>query len=107
MGRAIPSGRAVAFGRARSGLAGFATAIPIALLAACSGPPETVTPEQKAILDHGQVALVAVAPDGTKLWAVRAGRIVYFSSAGTQTSHSENCGKNCTRIVDDIVPGAQ
>lgn len=76
-------------------------------LAACNNPPDTTPPEQRTKLDSGQVALVAVAPDGTKLWAVRADRIVYFASSGTQTEHSENCGKNCWRKVDDAVPSAE
>jgi hypothetical protein len=80
-------------------------------LAACNPPPETTTPEQRAILDRGDVALIAVAPDGTKLWAVRNGRLngrlVYFASSGSQTSHNEACGKNCNKEVDDQVPLAQ
>lgn len=64
--------------------------------------------EQK--IKTGKVSLAARAPDGTKLWAVRApgtDRLVYFSSTGTTTSHSENCGKSCTRTVDDVVSAAQ
>jgi hypothetical protein len=81
----------------------------VALLAlsGCQEPPATAEPDQRAKLDSGQVALVAVAPDGTKLWAVKAGRIVYFSSAGTQTYHNEPCGRSCTRRVEDEVPAAQ
>lgn len=76
-------------------------------LAACSEPPATTEPAEKAKLDSGQVALVAVAPDGTKLWAVKGYRIIYFSSSGTQTYHNESCGRTCNRRVDDAVPAAQ
>jgi hypothetical protein len=78
-------------------------------LAACQqSPPRTTPAEQHVRLDSGQVAIVATAPDGTKLWAVRAGRrIVYFASSGTATSHVENCGKNCSKTVDDQIPTAQ
>lgn len=74
---------------------------------ACQKPPATVTPAQEAVLNRGGVALVATAPDGTKLWAVQANRIIYFSSAGTQTSHTQSCGKGCARTVDDAVPNAE
>lgn len=70
----------------------------------------TATGDADAVskVEAGQVALVAIAPDGTNLWAVRpqGGRTVYFSSRGTQASHSESCGKNCTRTIDDDVPMA-
>jgi hypothetical protein len=59
-------------------------------------------------LDHGQAILSSTAPDGTKLWHVhRGGRDVYYSTAGTHTTHTENCGKHCTRTVDDDVSNAQ
>jgi hypothetical protein len=71
-----------------------------------SGEP---TDAVSARLHAGQVVLWAEAPDGTKLWATigQSGRTVYFSSAGTQTHRTENCGKNCTRTVDDFVPAGR
>jgi len=79
-----------------------------AALAACSPAAKTNSGEPDAVekVAEGDVALVAVAPDGTQLWGVRpiGGRTVYFASSGVQTSHSESCGKNCTRTLDDIVP---
>lgn len=57
--------------------------------------------------------LVSVAPDGVSLYVVKSrcpkigDRDVYFSSSGTQTSHSAGCGKGCTRTVDDIVPNGE
>jgi len=77
-------------------------------LTACSPATDTRTSESGAQskVESGDVALVAVAPDGTKLWAVKpsGGRTVYFASSLAQTRHSENCGKNCNKIVDDLVP---
>ena len=64
------------------------------LLAACD-PPKSAEPEAKAKSERGEVALMATAPDGTKLWAVMSmGRTIYFASTGT--SASESCGKACT-----------
>lgn len=62
-----------------------------------------------AALGKGEVALYAVAPDGTKLWAVegRNARTVYFATSGTSTSHNESCGKNCNQTVDDVVPAGR
>jgi hypothetical protein len=106
-GRCLPGPR-LAVLRHRSRIRVFALSGAIAIaLGACQEPPATADRAERAKLDNGQVALVAVAPDGTKLWAVRANRIVYFSSAGTQTHHVENCGKNCWRTIDDdAVPAA-
>lgn len=74
----------------------------ILLLTACS-PPKGAEPGADAKLDDGAVALMATAPDGTKLWATRSyGRTVYFSSSGTQ--HEVSCGKNCYR--QEHVPAA-
>lgn len=68
-------------------------------------PPDPNSPEQR--LARGEVLLQSVAPDGTKLWRVRrGGRDIYFSTAGTHTTHTESCGKNCTRTVDDDVSNA-
>ncbi|QQV76499.1 hypothetical protein H5J25_13700 [Sphingomonas aliaeris] len=81
-----------------------------AALSGCDAPSVSADPQYSAKVDAGIVALAATAPDGTKLWAVTppgSGRRVYFSSGGTQTSHSESCGKNCTRLVDEAVPVAQ
>lgn len=81
-----------------------------AALASCDKPSVSADPQYSAKLDAGIVALAATAPDGTKLWAVTPpgeGRRVYFSAGGTQTAHSESCGKNCTRVVDDAVPVAR
>jgi hypothetical protein len=58
-------------------------AIALLALAACD-PPRSAEPAAEQKLVAGDVALIATAPDGTKLWAVRSyGRYVYFSSTGT------------------------
>jgi hypothetical protein len=78
-------------------------------LSGCDGPARTADPIAEARMKNGEVALVAVAPDGTQLWGITppgANRRVYFASTGTQTSHTEHCGKSCNRTVDDIVPTA-
>lgn len=80
--------------------------IPMLLLvAACSGNVAATAEEgAEDKLKAGQVALIATAPDGTKLWGVySAGRMVYFSNSGTSYSYTQNCGKNCTRTVDQNV----
>lgn len=81
-----------------------------AFCAACSPAARTATSEPSAVekVKRGEVGLVAIAPDGTQLWAVEpeGGRTIYFASAGAQTSHSESCGKNCTRTLDDVVATA-
>lgn len=72
---------------------------PLALLAACSVSTNTSEPGANDKIYSGEVALVAEAPDGTKLWGVeprRGGRVVYFASAGT--ARTVGCGKNCTRL---------
>jgi len=78
------------------------------VLTACSPATDTRTSESGAQtkVQSGDVALVAIAPDGTKLWAVKpsGGRTVYFASSVAQTRHSESCGKNCIKTVDDVVP---
>lgn len=64
-------------------------------LAACD-PPKSAEPGADKKLYSGEVTLMAVAPDGTKLWGVlSAGRTVYFASSGTSTT--QGCGKNCVR----------
>jgi hypothetical protein len=74
-----------------------------AALAACDRP-KSAEPGYNDKLSAGDVALAAVAPDGTRLWAARIdGRDVYFSSRGTQVT--ESCGKNCTR--DRQTPNAE
>jgi len=71
----------------------------------------TETPQQKeARLNEEQhdVSLVAIADDGTKLWRwndAPSNNPVYFSSAGTVTSHDERHGKH-TETVTDAVPAA-
>lgn len=57
--------------------------------------------------DDGKTEPVTVAPDGTKLWrACTESKWVYFSVAGTHTTHSERHGK--TQVtVDDDVPAAR
>lgn len=79
-------------------------ALAAAALAACAQPlPEGVDAERQASLKQGQVALVATAPDGTKLWAVKAGRrYVYFSSAGTQTSRTTQSGKQRATVMVQV-----
>lgn len=78
----------------------------LALTACGHSQSNTADSDLDTRVDAGDVALYAIAPDGTRLWAVkgRGGRTVYFASSGTSTSHSETCGKNCTRTVDDVVP---
>lgn len=69
----------------------------ILALAACD-VPKTAQPDARKKMYEGEVALFAVAPDGTKLWGAYVnGRDVYFSSTGA--SWVENCGKNCRRDV--------
>lgn len=77
------------------------------LLAGCDRGTSSGEPDADARLSEGAVALIATAPDGTKLWGVRSGvRVVYFATGSTQTQHAESCGKNCTRTVIDAVPTA-
>lgn len=74
-----------------------------ALLLASCDVPRTAEPNLESKLDNGDVAKIAVAPDGTVLWGVKAGgRTVFFASRGVQ--HSVSCGKNCVR--QEIVPTA-
>ena len=78
------------------------------LLTACDRGTPSGDPEADSKLEAGQVALIARAPDGTVLWAVGSGgRIVYFATSGTQTQHTENCGKHCRRTVIDAVPTSE
>lgn len=75
-------------------------------LMACESQPLATS---SAGEDGRTVALVATAPDGTKLWRFKDGYgwTVYFASSGTQRQVS--CGKGCTRpetvptdnVVDD------
>lgn len=61
----------------------------------------------------GRTRLVSTAPDGVQLWVTNEdrdcrnndGRPVYFSSAGTQTTHTERHGK-VTHTYDDAVSNA-
>jgi hypothetical protein len=72
-------------------------------LTACD-PPQSAEPGASQKVVTGAVTLMATAPDGTKLWAVRSmGRTIYFASTGT--SASETCGKNCT--YERTTPTAQ
>jgi hypothetical protein len=76
-------------------------------LAGCDAASQTADTSYEQKVHSGQVALAAVAPDGTKLWAVTppgSTRRVYFAASGAQTSHTEHCGKNCNKTVDDTVP---
>jgi hypothetical protein len=65
------------------------------------------TPDPNSVesrLDRGEAILSSTAPDGTKLWVVRrGGREVYYSTAGTHTTHTERVSKHSTRTVDDDV----
>jgi hypothetical protein len=73
-------------------------------LAGCEGPAPISTSDGGRE-DGGKVYLMAVAPDGTKLWVFDAPslmRPVYFASSGTQTT--VGCGKNCNR--PEYVPNA-
>jgi hypothetical protein len=73
-------------------------------LAGCEGPAPISTSDGGRE-DGGKVYLMAVAPDGTKLWVFDAPslmRPVYFASSGTQTT--VGCGKNCNR--PEYVPTA-
>lgn len=78
-------------------------AVALLALAACDGsPPQTGrAPDDPQVVEQGQyVVLIAVAPDGTKLWRYNGpgtSRYVFFSAAGTSTT--ERCGKNCSRAV--------
>jgi hypothetical protein len=103
--RAMPSARAT-HEPSRLRRLGLSVGIAIALAGCDSTPPKTAEPGVGSKLEGGDVALFAVAPDGTRLWAVEgeSGRTVYFSGSGATTSHSEYCGKGCTRTIDDIVP---
>lgn len=76
-----------------------------ALLAVAScGDPNTAERGARDRLSAGEVARIAVAPDGTVLWGVRHnGNIIYFSSGSAQ--RTEACGKNCTRTI--FVPTAK
>jgi hypothetical protein len=74
-------------------------------LAGCEGPAP-ISASDGGREDGGKVYLMAVAPDGTKLWAFDAPGLsptVYFAASGTQTT--VGCGKNCTR--PEYVPTAQ
>jgi hypothetical protein len=73
-------------------------------LAGCESPAPISTSDGGRE-DGGKVYLMAVAPDGTKLWAFDAPglrRTVFFASSGTQTT--VGCGKNCNR--PEYVPTA-
>lgn len=90
-------------------VAKVAAAIGLLYLAACDQASQTAESGASEKIERGQVALVAEAPDGTKLWGISppgASRRVYFASSGAITSHPERCGKNCTTEVDDVVPTA-
>jgi len=103
---AMPSARAATpSGRSRLRVSGIAC-IAIALAGCDSARSNTAERTADRKLEGGDVALYAIAPDGTRLWAVegRSGRTVYFSGGGSTTSHSEACGKNCIRTIDDLVP---
>lgn len=81
---------------------GAAALLAVALLAGCD-QPKTSDPRISERLADGEVAQVAIAPDGTVLWAVRRnGSTIYFASSGTR--RTEGCGKHCTR--DEYVPSA-
>lgn len=87
----------------------FALLAIIVTLSAC----DDRTPEQKAA-DHARYCSpieVSRTDDGVVLYRVssRCDQVsgshdVYFSTRGTQTGHTESCGKNCSRTVDDLVP---
>ena len=51
--------------------------------------------------------LVSETPDGLKLYAVRpgCGTVVYFSAAGTHTTHTEMVGKIVRTVDDDVSNG--
>jgi hypothetical protein len=68
--------------------------------------PDAISTSDGGREDEGKVYLMAVAPDGTKLWMFDAPglpRPVYFAASGTQTT--VGCGKNCNR--PEYVPTAQ
>jgi hypothetical protein len=73
-------------------------ALALVLALASCDVPNSAEPNAYKKIDKGEVALIATAPDGTKLWGVSAGGYyVYFSSAGTDWSYT--CGKSCQRHV--------
>lgn len=83
----------------------------VVALSACS-PSNTSEGGSRQKLRSGEVTQIAVAPDGTKLWAVRYyGRDIFFASTGTgwETKRTVSCGRNCTRTETDHhqVPLAQ
>lgn len=81
-------------------------------MTACNEPHNQSEANANMETESCKPMLVAVADDGTRLWKLASGcrnntsrRPVFFSSGGgTQTEHTEHCGKNCTRHVDDYVP---
>lgn len=70
---------------------------PLVLLAVAACKPEPI-PLNSTGPTEG-VKLIAIAPDGTKLWRIGD---IHFSAAGT--SRRVSCGKSCTR--DELVPNA-
>ena len=74
-------------------------------LAGCENPT-AISASDGGREDGGKVYLMAIAPDGTKLWAFAAPglqRTVFFASSGTQ--QTVGCGKSCNR--PEYVPTAQ
>ncbi len=66
-------------------------------LAGCGKPSNTAERAIQERLDAGDVALVAIAPDGTHLWAVYdRGRTVYFAASAAQWT--ERHGKTSETI---------
>lgn len=90
----------------------------LSALIACAGcgdqrPPASQTAEPGAVekANRGEVALIATAPDGTRLWgvAIAGGRWVYFSGSGASwtTTHSQPCGRSmCARTEEHETPAS-